>query len=113
MSDGMMNAVGGGLAGVSGNCVTFPNNCIRKRMQTTHVMQAMRIKMDGKLGYNAGGWFETLQNMKTYEGGYRRFYNGFGINLVRNAPNTAIQFYVYKQLQSYYYNHVQTPKEDK
>eukprot|EP01083_Nonionella_stella_P145326 455145_1 len=90
------NAIGGLCAGVIGNLCTYPNNCIRKRMQTAHVCSAIGIQS----AYPAQSYLNTAQQFYYHEGGITRFYKGFGINLLRNAPNTAIQFVVYKRLQS-------------
>merc|ERR1719295_1241135 len=44
----LRTAIAGGMSGVMGNCVTYPNNCVRKRMQTAHVCDA--IGMSGVMG---------------------------------------------------------------
>ena len=90
------NAIGGLCAGVIGNCATYPNNCIRKRMQTAHVCNAIGVKSS----FPPLNYIDTVKQFYHNEGGITRFYKGFGINLFRNAPNTAIQFVVYKRLQS-------------
>ena len=100
ISDATMHALGGAMAGICGNCVTFPNNCVRKRMQTAHVCHAMGIKENNVEG--TMNWRQTAKHMYDTEGGLKRFYNGFGVNLARNVPNTALQFVVYKQLQTYW-----------
>ena len=95
MQRDVKNAMGGLLAGTVGNTLTFPNNCVRKRMQTAHVCSAIgQHSVFKPLGYIA-----TAQQFWYHEGGLIRFYKGFGINLLRNAPNTAIQFMVYKRLK--------------
>lgn len=100
MQQDIKHAVGGLVAGTAGNALTFPNNCIRKRMQTAHVCAAIGQQTTFKpLGYVG-----TAQQFWYHEGGGRRFYKGFGINLFRNAPNTAVQFVVYKRLQSKWNN---------
>merc|ERR1712154_308869 len=43
------NATAGLFSGILGTSVTYPNNCIRKRMQTAHVCQALGIQS----GYTA------------------------------------------------------------
>lgn len=90
------NASAGLCAGVIGNLCTYPNNCIRKRMQTAHVTNAIGVNST----FAPLGYINTAKQFYNLEGGWMRFYKGFGINLCRNAPNTAIQFVVYKRLQS-------------
>ena len=90
------NASAGLCAGIIGNTCTYPNNCIRKRMQTAHVTNTIGINST----FPTLGYINTAQYFYYHEGGFRRFYKGFTINLCRNAPNTAIQFVVYKRLQS-------------
>ena len=90
------NATAGLCAGIIGNICTYPNNCIRKRMQTAHVTNAIGLKSI----YQPFGYINTAQYFYYHEGGLSRFYKGFAINLCRNAPNTAIQFVVYKRLQA-------------
>eukprot|EP01084_Bolivina_argentea_P188441 324401_1 len=90
----LRNATAGLCSGIIGNSITYPNNCIRKRMQTTHVCHAIGIDS----GYVAEKYVQTAIRLVS-EGGIARLYRGFGINLCRNAPNTAIQFVVYKRLQ--------------
>eukprot|EP01084_Bolivina_argentea_P188443 324403_1 len=90
------NAIGGLCAGVIGNAITYPNNCVRKRMQTSHVCDAIGVKYV----YEKQNYINTAKQFYINEGGIKRFYKGFGINVLRNAPNTAIQFVVYKRLQS-------------
>ena len=90
------NATAGLCAGIIGNTLTYPNNCIRKRMQTAHVTNAIGVKS----AFPPLHYIDTANYFYYHEGGFKRFYKGFGINLCRNAPNTAIQFVVYKRLQS-------------
>ncbi|ETO20322.1 hypothetical protein RFI_16895 [Reticulomyxa filosa] len=86
----------GMLAGLSGNFVCFPNNCVRKYLSTTNVLYAFHLRTEPPLKY-----FGAVKYLyKTY--GLKRFYNGFGVNLLRNAPNTGIQFMVFLSLKDYY-----------
>mmetsp|Transcript_51956 Transcript_51956/g.85985 ORF Transcript_51956/g.85985 Transcript_51956/m.85985 type:complete len:358 (+) Transcript_51956:160-1233(+) len=88
------NATAGLFSGVLANCLTHPNNCVRKRMQTSHVCHALDIQSE----YKAQKYWQTAMTLWK-EGGVRRFYRGLVINLCRNGPNTALQFMVYKRLQ--------------
>ena len=93
----LRNATAGALSGVIGNLVTYPNNCVRKRMQTVQVCSAIGIDS----GYQTERYFRTAIRL-IEEGGIQRLYRGFLINLCRNAPNTAMQFTVYKRLQRWW-----------
>ena len=90
----LRNAGAGLFSGIIGNSITYPNNCIRKRMQTAHICQVIGIQSQ----YKPERYFKTAIRLY-HEGGIPRLYRGFGINIIRNAPNTAIQFVVYKRLQ--------------
>mmetsp|Transcript_6852 Transcript_6852/g.8500 ORF Transcript_6852/g.8500 Transcript_6852/m.8500 type:complete len:140 (-) Transcript_6852:9-428(-) len=85
--------ISGVIAGMSGNIVCYPNNCIRKRMQYQSIQDSN----------SKPKWFNSAKLM-FMEAGILRFYRGFGINLFRNAPNTAIQFVVYEYLRDMWIN---------
>eukprot|EP01084_Bolivina_argentea_P188442 324402_1 len=90
----LCNAIGGFFSAIVATLITYPNNCICKRMQTSHICEALEI--DSK--YIATRFIGTIKILYI-EGGIGRLYRGFAINLCRNAPNTAVQFVVYKRLQ--------------
>jgi len=80
----------GGLGGVMAGLVMYPNDTIRRIMQ----LQGSR---GTTVVYN--GYFDCVR--KTYrEYGVGRFYHGIGINLIRMAPNTALQFGCYEMLKN-------------
>lgn len=75
----------GAAGGVSAGCITYPNDTIRRLLQ-----------LQGTPGAEVfNGYFDCMR--KTYaRHGVGRFYAGMGINLVRMAPNTAVQFGAYE-----------------
>lgn len=91
----LRNGCAGFVSGITGNMITYPNNCVRKRLQTAHVLNAMQIPSK----YAAQSYVNTVRTLLS-EGGVARLYRGFFINIVRNGPNSAIQFVVYKRLQT-------------
>lgn len=78
-------AVGGVMAGL----ITYPNDTVRRLLQ----MQGSRGTVDVYTGY----WDCVRKVYKQY--GVTRFYSGITINLIRMAPNTAVQFGSYELLK--------------
>jgi len=79
----------GGIGGVMAGLITYPNDTIRRMLQ----LQGSRGTTEVYHGY-----FDCMK--KTYaKYGIQRFYHGVGINLVRMAPNTAVQFGSYEMLK--------------
>jgi hypothetical protein len=79
----------GGAGGVSAGLITYPNDTIRRLLQ-----------LQGSKGTTEHfeGYFDCAR--KTYARyGIERFYRGAFINIVRMAPNTAIQFGSYEMLK--------------
>ncbi|GMH82395.1 hypothetical protein TrVE_jg6677 [Triparma verrucosa] len=78
----------GAAGGVSAGCITYPNDTIRRLLQ-----------LQGTPGAeNFNGYFDCAR--KTYnKHGLKRFYAGMGVNLIRMAPNTAVQFGAYEMLK--------------
>jgi hypothetical protein len=86
----------GGLGGIAAGLITYPNDTIRRMLQ-----------LQGSRGTNThyGGYWDCVQQTYRREG-VGRFYRGVTINLIRMAPNTAVQFGSYellKQLTSGYF----------
>jgi solute carrier family 25 phosphate transporter 23/24/25/41 len=86
----------GGLGGVMAGLITYPNDTIRRMLQ-----------LQGSRGTQAEvtGYWDCVQ--KTYKAhGVGRFYRGVIINVIRMAPNSAVQFGSYellKQLTAEYF----------
>ena len=86
----------GGLGGVMAGLITYPNDTVRRLLQ-----------LQGSRGTKAqfSGYFDCV--VKTYrKEGITRFYRGATINIIRMAPNSAVQFASYeflKQLSAKYF----------
>mmetsp|Transcript_3144 Transcript_3144/g.4946 ORF Transcript_3144/g.4946 Transcript_3144/m.4946 type:complete len:276 (+) Transcript_3144:327-1154(+) len=83
----------GGLGGVMAGLITYPNDTVRRllQLQGSHGMSTRDIDV-------YSGYWDCVR--KTYaKHGVGRFYHGVGINLVRMAPNTAVQFGSYELLK--------------
>jgi hypothetical protein len=79
----------GGLGGVMAGLITYPNDTIRRLLQ----LQGSRGTSTNYTGY----WDCVV---KTYRAeGIARFYRGVVINIVRMAPNSAVQFGSYELLK--------------
>lgn len=81
----------GGMGGVMAGMMTYPNDTVRRLLQ-----------LQGSRGTSAvySGYFDCIR--QTYKtGGIGRFYKGVGVNLVRMAPNTAVQFGSYELLKQH------------
>lgn len=69
--------------------ITYPNDTVRRMLQ-----------LQGSRGTETfyKGYFDCIK--KVYgKHGISRFYHGIGINIVRMAPNTAVQFGSYELLK--------------
>ena len=81
----------GGIGGVMAGLITYPNDTVRRLLQ----VQGSR----GTAVRYAGYWDCVRQTYRAE--GLARFYRGCGINIVRMAPNTAVQFGSYELLKQW------------
>jgi len=81
----------GGLGGVAAGVITYPNDTVRRLLQ----LQGSR---GTETKYN--GYWDCVR--KTYcADGLSRFYRGATINIIRMAPNSAVQFGAYEILKDW------------
>lgn len=81
----------GGAGGMMAGVLTYPNDTVRRLLQ----LQGSRGTTEQFSGY-----WDCVR--KTYaKFGIERFYRGVFINIVRMAPNTAIQFGSYELLKQF------------
>ena len=81
----------GGLGGVAAGVITYPNDTVRRLLQ----LQGSR----GTETTYAGYWDCVRQTYRTQ--GLARFYRGATINIIRMAPNSALQFSAYEVLKQW------------
>ena len=81
----------GGCGGVMAGLITYPNDTIRRLMQ----LQGSRGNVNS---HNYTGYWDCVRRVYGAHG-IGRFYAGVGVNLIRMAPNTAIQFGSYELLK--------------
>lgn len=81
----------GAAGGVTAGLVTYPNDTVRRLLQ----LQGSR----GTQHTYAGYWDCVRTTYK--EHGVARFYRGLTINIIRMAPNTAVQFGSYEVLKDW------------
>jgi len=79
----------GGCGGIMAGLITYPNDTIRRMLQ----LQGSRGTTDVYEGY----WDCVKKTYARY--GFQRFYHGVTVNIIRMAPNTAIQFGSYEILK--------------
>ncbi|KAL7522366.1 hypothetical protein ACHAWX_007061 [Stephanocyclus meneghinianus] len=79
----------GGAGGVMASVITYPNDTVRRLLQ----LQGSK----GTTEHFEGYWDCIRKTYRKY--GIERFYRGAGLNIVRMAPNTAIQFGSYELLK--------------
>ena len=79
----------GGCGGIVAGLMTYPNDTVRRLLQ-----------LQGSRGTTAvyGGYWDCVRRVYGAHG-IGRFYAGVGVNLIRMAPNTAIQFGSYELLK--------------
>lgn len=85
----MRKMIFGGAGGVMAGLITYPNDTVRRLLQ-----------LQGSRGTNtayAGYWDCVRQTYRAH--GFQRFYSGVTINIVRMAPNAAVQFGSYELLK--------------
>eukprot|EP00526_Cylindrotheca_closterium_P017862 CAMPEP_0113659968 /NCGR_PEP_ID=MMETSP0017_2-20120614/32645_1 /TAXON_ID=2856 /ORGANISM="Cylindrotheca closterium" /LENGTH=296 /DNA_ID=CAMNT_0000574563 /DNA_START=68 /DNA_END=958 /DNA_ORIENTATION=- /assembly_acc=CAM_ASM_000147 len=85
----MRKMIFGGLGGVMAGLITYPNDTIRRLLQ-----------LQGSRGTSSeySGFVDCVR--KTYQAeGIGRFYRGMSINIIRMAPNAAVQFGSYELLK--------------
>jgi len=81
----------GGAGGIMAGVTTYPNDTVRRLLQLSG--------SKGTTEHYTGYW-DCVR--KTYaKFGVERFYRGAFINIIRMAPNTAIQFGSYELLKQY------------
>jgi hypothetical protein len=81
----------GGLGGVMAGLLTYPNDTVRRLLQ----MQGSRGTQHAFTGY----WDCVGQTYRAH--GIARFYRGLTINIIRMAPNAAVQFGSYELLKQW------------
>jgi hypothetical protein len=81
----------GGLGGVMAGLLTYPNDTVRRLLQ----MQGSRGTQHAFTGY----WDCVGQTYRAH--GITRFYRGLTINIIRMAPNAAVQFGSYELLKQW------------
>ena len=79
----------GGMGGVMAGIITYPNDTVRRMLQ----LQGSRGTQEVYTGY-----FDCVKKVYAKHG-IQRFYHGVLINIVRMAPNTAVQFGSYEFLK--------------
>lgn len=81
----------GGMGGIMAGLLTYPNDTVRRLLQ----LQGSRSSTAVYTGY----WDCVRQTYRT--GGIQRFYRGIVVNIIRMAPNTAVQFGSYELLKQW------------
>lgn len=81
----------GGIGGVTAGLITYPNDTVRRLLQ----LQGSR----GTTAQYSGYWDCVLQTYRAH--GISRFYRGLTVNIVRMAPNAAVQFGSYELLKQW------------
>ncbi len=91
VSPAVRKMVYGGLGGVAAGVITYPNDTVRRLLQ----LQGSRGTETTYTGY-----WDCVR--KTYRAeGLARFYRGATINIIRMAPNSAVQFGAYEILKQW------------
>jgi solute carrier family 25 (mitochondrial phosphate transporter), member 23/24/25/41 len=89
-------AAGGIMAGI----ITFPNDTVRRLLQISKSSSSSSsAAVPGALPHFTGYWQCVRYIYRHY--GITRFYSGCAINIIRMAPNTAIQFGSYELLKKW------------
>ncbi|KAK4240953.1 mitochondrial carrier domain-containing protein [Achaetomium macrosporum] len=84
-------AVAGATAGASYNFLFFPADTVKSRMQTTPIGEAAAEQRS----------FAAEAAALWKQAGWRGFYRGCGITVLRSVPSSAVIFMVYDGLKTY------------
>lgn len=77
----------GFIAGISSKALTFPLDTIKKRMQ---------VKSNSNRGESQGGRaINIMKHIKLREG-FKGFYRGFGLSLLKSGPTNAFSLLIYE-----------------
>lgn len=81
----------GGMGGVMAGLITYPNDTVRRLLQ-----------LQGSRGTSTrySGYWDCVRQTYQKEG-IARFYRGLTINIIRMAPNAAVQFGSYELLKNW------------
>jgi Mitochondrial carrier protein len=94
----------GGMGGVMAGLITYPNDTVRRMMQlqgsrSSRVVVAASSAAAVATPTFTGYWDCVRYIYRHY--GIVRFYSGCAVNILRMAPNTAIQFGSYDLLKKW------------
>ncbi|XP_050434365.1 solute carrier family 25 member 16-like [Adelges cooleyi] len=81
----------GGLSGAFAQCVSYPLDVTRRRMQLA--------KMDPATGKFGHGMFKTLITVYKVDGVVNGLYRGMSINFLRAVPMVAVSFSTYELMK--------------
>ncbi|KAJ7969484.1 Mitochondrial carrier protein [Quillaja saponaria] len=87
----MVKLLGGSLAGLLGQTLTYPLDVVRRQMQVQNLAVSDSAEMKGTM--------ETL-TMIAQKQGWKQLFSGLSINYIRVVPSVAIGFTVYDILKS-------------
>jgi solute carrier family 25 (mitochondrial thiamine pyrophosphate transporter), member 19 len=99
LSPHMSHSLSGFLAGGISKAATYPLDVIRRRMQIQNNPTNLSGLYIIKTPVYAQSIVNTARSIFLNEG-WRAFYSGLGVALLKSAPATAITFYVYNKLIS-------------
>jgi solute carrier family 25 phosphate transporter 23/24/25/41 len=90
-SPAIRKMVFGGMGGVAAGVITYPNDTVRRLLQ-----------LQGSRGTETkySGYWDCVRTTYRAEG-LARFYRGATINILRMAPNSAVQFGAYEILKEW------------
>jgi Mitochondrial carrier protein len=87
----------GGLGGVMAGLITYPNDTVRRMMQLQG-SRSSRVAAAAVPTFT--GYWDCVRYIYRHYG-IARFYRGCAVNIIRMAPNTAIQFGSYELLKKW------------
>ncbi|KZT11852.1 mitochondrial carrier [Laetiporus sulphureus 93-53] len=84
------------LSKMVASIATYPHEVVRTRMQITQRL----LSKEQSASSSRVGIIRTVKKIITYEG-WRGFYKGLSVNLVRTVPNSAVTLLTYEMLMRY------------
>jgi Mitochondrial carrier protein len=90
----------GSCGGIMAGLITYPNDTVRRLLQIQGSRSTCSTLATTQVVQLYNGYWDCV--IKTYQqDGIKRFYRGATINILRMAPNTAIQFGSYELLKQW------------
>ena len=81
----------GGISGITAQTLMYPGDVLKRHLQINGIDNT-KNKYNGLIDC-------SYKNIQKY--GFRGFYTGYGVNILKAVPETMIQFTIYEKVTSF------------